>query len=179
MYCENCKSEIEEGTKFCTQCGTAIVLESKIESKIPKSTSFHLFKSMTKSELFVGGIILLSLIVQAIMVVRSSTILEQTQFVYPIVCAVIAIIIYIKNNIFELKRIIVRSLIAFFCSPVLLWILMVLFSCGEYEVAYYLFAGLIPTVKLIITNVLWFYLVILGWFFGYTIIKKFNKTNKG
>lgn len=178
MVCHNCKSEIEEGTKFCTQCGTAVVFERKIEPEIPKSNSFQLSKAMSKSELFVGGIILLSLIVQAIMVVRSSTILEQTQFVYPLVCAVFAIIIYIKNSIFELKRIIVRSMIAFFCSPVLLWILMVLFSRGEYEVAFYLFAGLIPIVKLIVTNVLCFYLVILGWFFGYSIIKKLKKTNK-
>lgn len=178
MVCGHCKSEIDEGTKFCTQCGTALALVGEDEPEKPKSTTSPLFKSRTKSEVFVGAIILLSLIVQAIMIVRNDRFLNQTWPVYPTVCAVLTIIIFVKNEIYKLKRIIVSSLIAFGISPVPLWILMILFSRGEYEVAYYAFAGLIPICKIIIINMFFYYSVILVWLIGYTIMKKRNKTTK-
>ncbi|GEM_PF-3270057 len=178
MYCHNCKSKINDGSKFCIFCGTATALERKIEPEKPKSNSLRLSNSITKSEIFVGGFILTSLSFQAIILVRNLEFLEQTRFVYPIVCAVLAITIFIINRIYELKRIIVHSLIAFCIAPLPLWIIMVLSSRGEYDALYYLLVGLIPTIKLVVINALLYFSVILAWFFGYTIINKRKKTTK-
>lgn len=178
MVCHNCNSEIEEGTKFCTQCGTSVVLESKNESKKPDSSLSQLYNSITKSKLFAGTITLLSLMIQTIILVQNSNFIEQTQFVYPIVCAVLAIILYIKIKTYKFYWVAFSSLIAFIISPIPLWILMIMCSRPDYGRLGAMLGGLFFAVQLIARNMLYFYPVILAWFIGYTIIKKLNKTNK-
>jgi len=128
--------------------GTAVVFERKLESKKPDSTLSQSENSLTKSKLFAGAITSLSLMVQIIMLARSSIFMEIALFVFPILCAVLAIIFYIKSKRYKFIWVVISSLVAFIISPLPLWILMLLF-----------------------------YPVILAWFLRYTIISKRKKTS--
>lgn len=179
MYCENCKAEIEEGRDYCNKCGTNIVIKTandSVKKFIPISTPVKARQSMTKADLIVGGIILISLMLQAYIYARANKdIVVITTLAFPIVYGVVAAIVYMINKTHNLKKIILRTLLSFLISTCIIFpyiVTRISPTWSLFEAIGILIYGLLATVIIVFVNMFLFYLVILVWFVGLTVTRK-------
>jgi hypothetical protein len=168
MYCENCGAKIEEGRDYCNQCGTNIVPEranDPVKVFQPISTPVQARESMAKADLIVGGIIIVSLILQArIFAKANQNIAILATLAFPIVYGVIAARIYKINNTYKLKKIIARTLLSFLISSCLVFPYIVTSytpTWSLWEVLFMGIYGLFIAAVIVSVNMFLFYSVIL------------------
>lgn len=190
MYCNKCGNQISSEDKFCPKCGNNIKGEKNIANnsllKKLKDNDNWLTRILNKEKniiIIVRGIILISLFIQSIIYVEELAHMKESdpeygRFIVPLISAFLTIIISKITDVYKFKKYMKISIITFGLSIIGCWVFMVLYSGffghGEYDVAYFLFVGLLPSTAIVAINMVYYYLSILVWYIGHSIVKKFK-----
>lgn len=158
------------------------VVEEKRMSNSDQARAIAASKRKQNFMFTVVGVILGSLSIQAFICMIDNSILlggllgYMSIAIFPIISAILTLLIYHKNKSYKFRVVMGISLITFVVSPLILWVVMSVFGIimdlGEYGLMFYFFAGLIPATQIVVVNLVLFYPAIL---IGYIVRSILNK----